>query len=173
MDRTQHPVWTVYDELRTARLNVKYYSRRLCSVERANLGLEIVLSVAAPSSAIAGLGFWETVPGQILWKLFAVIAALAAVLKPLLNLSKRIKKYQSVLSGYRALEVDLLEIKSLIEQKRKYDDFLQTNFHKSLQKKKALVNKTPESRENKKVKIECEKEVNREPPPEHFFVPEE
>jgi len=39
----------------------------------------------------------------------AVIAAVAAVAKPLLNLAKRIKEYEGVLSGYRMLEYDLRE----------------------------------------------------------------
>ena len=45
MPRRPHAVWTVYDKLRTARLNVKYYSRRLESIERTNFILEIEFKV--------------------------------------------------------------------------------------------------------------------------------
>jgi hypothetical protein len=92
MSREDHPVWTVYDKLRTACLNVKYYSRRLRSLERWNFALEFLLSATAPSSAIAALFFWNTEYGQTAWKYLAIVAAITAVAKPLLNLAKRIKR---------------------------------------------------------------------------------
>jgi hypothetical protein len=130
MSREDHPVWSVYDKLRSACLNVKYYSRRLQSLERWNFGLEFLIGATAPSSAIAALWFWNTEYGQPAWRYLAVIAAIAAVAKPLLNLTKRIKEYESILSGYRTLEYDLREISTLIEQKKKYDHALQTEFKK-------------------------------------------
>ncbi len=173
MTHETHPVWTVYDKLRTARLNVKYYSRRLQTLERQNFLIELVLLATAPSSAVAGLWFWEAEYGKVIWQYFGIVAAVTAVLKPLLNLTKRIKEFESVLSGYRTLEYDLMEIKSLVEQKKKYDSALQSEFKKSLQREKALVGKTPETREDRKVKAVCELEVRQELPREYFFVPEE
>jgi len=173
VSRETHPAWTVYDKLRTARLNVKYYSRRLQSIERENFGIELVLAVAAPSSAVAGLWFWDTTYGKIAWQCLGIVAAAAAILKPLLGLAKRIKEYESVLSGYRMLEYDLMEIKCLIEQRQKYDSGLQSEFRKTLQRERTLVGKTPETRESKRVKKICEIEVRRELPPGSFFIPEE
>ena len=103
----------------------------------------------------------------------AVIAAVAAVAKPLLNLAKRIKEYESVLSGYRMLEYDLREIRSMIEQKRKYDHPLQVEFKKALQREKSLIARNPETTECGRIKRKCEAEVRRQFPPESFFVPEE
>jgi len=173
MKRETHPVWTVYDKLRSARLNVKYYSRRLENLERTNFWLELILLASAPSSAVAGLWFWESEYGNLIWKYFGVIAAVAAVVKPLLSLTKRIKEFEGVLAGYRMLEYDLMEIKSLIEQKQKYDSALQTELRKAIQREKLLVGKTPETSEKKKVKAICEVEVRNELPPDCFFVPEE
>jgi hypothetical protein len=173
MTRETHPVWTVYDKLRTARLNVKYYSRRLSRLETMNFWIELVLLVTAPSSAIAGLWFWETEYGKLVWQYMGIVAAIAAILKPLLGLTKRIKELGGVLSGYRTLEYDLREMKSQIEQKRKYDAALQSELKKALQREKILVGKTPETRENQNVKSKCELEVRQEFPPESFFVPEE
>jgi len=168
-----HPVWSVYDKYRTARLNVKYYSRRMELAERWNFALELVLLVTAPSSAVAGLWFWNADFGKIAWQYLGVIAAFAAVLKPFLALTKRIKEYESVLSGYRILEFDLMEIKSLIEQKQKYDAALQSEFKKALQRERTLVGKTPETRESQKIKSQCESEVLQELPASSFFVPQE
>lgn len=173
MSREDHPVWSVYDKLRTARLNVKYYSRRLQTIERWNFSLDLVLLATAPSSAIAGLWFWSTPIGSIVWQYFGVVAAATAVVKPLLTLPKRIKDYESVLSGYRGLEYDLMEVKTIVEQKQKYDKTQQEEFRKAVLREKILVTKNPETRENTKVKEMCEKEVLRELPPDSFFVPED
>jgi hypothetical protein len=171
--REDHPVWTVYDKLRSARLNVKYYGARLHRIERQNFTLECILLATAPSSAIAGLWFWNTEIGKPIWQYLGVLAAIAAVVKPLLTLTKRIKDYEAVLQGYRTLEYDLMEIKTLVEQKGKYDQPLQSELKKALQREKMLVAKTPETREDKKTKQVCQQEVLRELPPESFLVPEE
>lgn len=168
-----HPVWTVYDKLRTARLNVKYLGRRLQQVESTNFWLEFVLLATAPTSAIAGLWFWQSEGGKLVWQWMGVIAALAAVIKPSLSLTKRIKEYENVLSGYRTLEYDLMEIKTSIEQKHKFDAAMQGELKKALQREKALVAKNPESRENSKVKRICEEEVRKELPPDCFFIPKD
>ena len=173
MARENHPVWAVYDKLRTVRLNVKYYSRRLETIERMNFGMELVLLASAPTSAIAGLWFWDAPFGKVAWQSLGVVAAIVALLKPLLTLPKKIKEFESVLAGYRTLEYDLMEIKVLVEQKQKYDAGLQSEFKKALQREKALVGKTPETRERVKVKQLCETEVLQELPKEIFFVPED
>jgi hypothetical protein len=69
------------------------------------------------------------------------------------------------------LEFDLMEIKSLVEQKQKYDTALQSEFKKALQKKRTLVGKTPETREHANVKRRCQSEVLQELPMGSFFVP--
>lgn len=173
MLRSDHPVWSVYDRLRSARLSVKYYCCQIESAERKNFCLELILLVTAPSSAVAGLWFWNTEYGQIVWKLLAIPAAIAALLKPLLHLTKKIKDYEAVISGYRMLEHDLLELKIGIEQKRKYDAPLQAEFKRVQQRERTLVGKNPETRENPKVKAICQAEVLRELPTESFFVPED
>lgn len=171
MNRESHPVWSVYDKLRTARLNVKYYSCRLSSAEQLNFAMDLVLLATAPTSAIAGLWFWDTDIGKVVWHIFGVLAAITALFKPLLHLPKKIKDYEGVLSGYRVLEYDLRELKTLVEQKQQYDTSMQTELKKILQREKALVAKTPESKERKKVKSACATEVDAEFPPEAFFVP--
>jgi hypothetical protein len=128
-------------------------------LNRLNFSIEFLLLATAPSSAIAGLWF--------------IVAAIAAVTKPLLGLTKKIKDYEGILSGYRTLEYDLMEIKSLVEQKGKYDSSLQSEFKKALQREKTLVARNPETREWKWVKRKCEAEVRQELPPECFIVPKD
>ena len=135
--------------------------------------LEFILLASAPTSAIAGLWFWKETYGELAWKFFGVVAAVAALLKPLLGLTKRIKNMESVIVGYKALEYDLMEIVSLIEQKRKYDAVQQADLKRAIAKEKTLVVQQVETRERKKVKAMCEAEVRRELPDDFFFVPEE
>jgi hypothetical protein len=165
LSNEHHPVWAVYDKLRTARLNVKYYSRRLETLERTNFAIELLLLATAPSSAIAALWFWKLEMGKPAWQALGVVAAVAAVLKPLLALTRRIKELESVLSGYRVLDFDLMDIRTMVEQRHKYDS--------ALLRERALVGKTPESREKVSVKRLCQDEVKKELPVESFYVPKE
>ena len=167
------PVWDVYDLFRTARLNVKYFSARLGRIEKQNLFMEVVLLISAPTSAVAGLWFFDTPVGEEVWKCFGILTAIVAVLKPLANLNKKIKKYEEVLAGYRALEHDLHEITILISQEQAYTKELKKEFKKTLKRKGVLVSKNPESKENKKLKISCEQDVLRELPIDHFYEPKD
>lgn len=171
LDRDDHPVWTVYNKLRSARVNVKYFGRRLQLTERINFSIELLLLATAPSSAIAAFWFWDTEYGKHVWQIMGGLAAFAAVAKPLLGLTKRIKDYESLLSGYRMLEYDLGEIKSSIEQKQKYDQTMQSELKKVLQRERTLIAKNPENREIKWIKRRCEIEVARELPTDGFYIP--
>ena len=167
-----NPVWGVYNRLRTARLNVKYYCRRLERVEQWNGVLEFLILASAPTSAVAGLWLWNTDIGKLAWQLLSCLAAFAVILKQLYSAGKKIKQYEGVIVGYRALEYDLLEIKLLIEQKRKFDSALQTEFERALQREKVLVGKNPETRPNVNILKRCEQEVRIELPDSHFYTPE-
>jgi hypothetical protein len=171
--RSDHPVWDVYDLLRTARLNVKYNSALLTRAERWQFGMETVLLVSAPSSAVAGLWFWNTPVGHQVWLYLGAIAAVVAVLKPALGLTKKIKTYEEVVSGYRALDNDLFEISVMVSQKHAYDKQLQTDFNRVLKRRGVLANKEPVRREDKKLKRECTAEVLSELPAASFYVPED
>lgn len=170
-DTRNHPVWGVYDRLRTARLNVKYYGRRLQTLKRWNLGLELVLLATAPSSAVAALWFWQTAGGRVAWQSLGVIAALAAVVKPVLKLTSTITQHESLVTGYRLLEYDLQGLKTEIEQQRRYDEHLQVEFKKSLTKERDLVSREPLDPADRRLRRRCQFEVLAELPLEAFFVP--
>lgn len=56
-------VWDIYDNYRTARLNVKYHCIRLERLEKWNSVLEILVAITAPGSVISGLWFLKTQSG--------------------------------------------------------------------------------------------------------------
>ena len=108
---------------------------------------------------------------EYVWQCIAILAALAAVAKPVLGLNKRIKDYESLLSGYRMLAYDLGEIRTSIVEKQKYDQALQSEFKKVIKREKVLVAKNPESRECRRLMLRSEVEVALELKSDPFFVP--
>lgn len=170
---SSHPVWSVYDRLRTARLNVKYYSRRLQHLQRWNVFVELVLIASAPTSAIAALWFWRTEQGVVAWRYLGAIAAIAAVLKPFFALPSKIKKFEGLVTGYRLLEYDLQELRTTIEQEQEYAAPSQAELTKAIKKERELVSLEPTDRPWRRLLRECQQEVLSELPVEAFFVPKE
>jgi hypothetical protein len=134
--RRDHPLWDVYDLLRTASLNVKYHSAIVRRLQKVNTSMEVTLALVAPSSAIAGLWLWKTDEGAYTWKALAVIAAVVALLK----LADRIRRGEETVTGYRSLYHDLETIRILVRERDAYDEELRARFHEALQKKKQLLN---------------------------------
>ncbi|WP_250528807.1 hypothetical protein [Caballeronia sp. ATUFL_F1_KS4A] len=171
MDRDQHPVWAVYDKLRTARLNVKYYCRRLQRLERIIFTLDVILLVAAPSSAIASLWFWDTPAGRIAWQSLSVVAAIIATVRPIFHLTRRVKEYESAIAAYRIMEYDLESVRQRIEQRGEYDAKLRSEFLRIVERQKAAELASPEKVADQKLLKECSDAVLSELPANSFFVP--
>jgi hypothetical protein len=167
-----HPVWVVYDLYKTARLNVKYYAARLNSIERQNFLIELVIAIAAPTSAVTGIWLLKTDVGQELWKYLAGIAAIAAILNPLLKLSVKIKNMEQCLSGYRALEYDVEQIINKIKTDRTYSKSCKNMLDEAQKKKKVLVCNPPENKQDQKLIERLYNEVNNESPVGSFYLPE-
>jgi hypothetical protein len=167
-----HPVWDVYDQFRTARLNAKYFSCRAASLERWNFWLELVLAATATGSAIAGFTFWQTRLGQPIWQSLMVAAALGALVKPLLRLTERVKTAQEAAGAYRGVEYDLRRIEVAIKQSRTYDRPLQERFANVLERMSEVATKDHgHLRVNKRLLTKCQAEVENELPSTHFFIP--
>lgn len=172
MVNSRHPVVDVYDQLRTARLNVRYLEAELRRLGKINFGIEIVLAVSA-SSTCAGLWLWNNAFGGDLWKLLSAVAAILAVLKPKINLTKLIQGREELLAGYKTLDHDLQKITILINQRQKYDDELKKNFVSALNRKGELVKMEKQPKLNEKLRLRCYEQVLTELPETSFFVPKE
>ena len=168
-----HPVWTVYDRLRDACLNTKYFGRRLSTIKRLNLALDLILAISAPSSAVTGLWLWNTTDGQIAWKIFSILSALIAVTKPLLGQFLSASAYEAVLSGYKTILFDLKEIKTSIEQRKTFDEEAQDEFERVKRYEKLIIDKDPESSHSQRLRRICDSEVREEYPVKSFYIPED
>lgn len=97
------------DEYRSAAMNWKYYGARLERVKQINLTLELVLAISS-SGAIAAWNIWQSGAGETLWKVLAAVAAVIAVVKPLIGLDKSIERYSELVVGYAALFYDMRKL---------------------------------------------------------------
>lgn len=170
MKTEEHPVWDVYDQYRTARLNLKYYQIQLNYLKRWNLAIETILAISA-SSSVAGLWFWEGLYGGYLWKIIGSIAAILAVIKPVLNLSDKINKKEELIIGYKGLHHDLEKISILVNQNQAYSEDLKKQFLDALDRKGVLIQKDNDTKVNRKLRDRLQLEVIDELPIKHFYIP--
>jgi hypothetical protein len=168
----RHPVWDIYDEWRTARLNCKYYSAKLAALERSNFWLELVIAATASGSAIAALAFWQTRDGRVAWTWLTVLSAIFAVAKPLLKLTERIQKLDHLTVAYSLLDHDYKKLGVAIRQ----DGMLTANHQQQL---RTLMDRTDdlkkmevvERRIDERLRRKCRESVEAELPETNFYVP--
>lgn len=166
-----HPVWDVYNELRTARLNVLCYESQLKVLTILNTTIEYLLAILT-SSSVAGFWFWKNETGEFIWKLLGVITVILAVGKPILNLGSKIKKKSEIVTAYRELDQGFLHLKIMINQAREYGTSQIKDLQILLKKKEEIVKKYQDI-VNDRLKNKCYKRVNEELPIETFYIPEE
>lgn len=166
------PVWDVYDEFRTARLNVLYYECQLKTLTCLNTTIEWLLALTT-SSTVAASWLWTSVVGGYVWKVFGVIAVFIAVGRPILNFTNKIKRKSETIGAYRELDNDLLNLKIKISQNNKYDAFLKKEFQMLLKKKGEIIKRYKDDYVNQKLRLKCTEQVKRELPVNNFFIPKE
>jgi len=168
----EHPVWEVYDLLRTISLNIKYYSERASQVGSRNFWLELTLALTATGSAVGGLWFWENPTGAQVWKGLLVISAIVAVAKPLLKWTDKIQHFETLVGKYRLVERDIRKLVSDIQFSKHYALGHKTHLHKVLDQMATIAQeKGVVLHANKRLRAECQRAVAREFPSARFFVP--
>ena len=166
-----HPVWDVYHQYMTARLNVRYYEARIKTLSRWSFWMEVLLAFSTPGSVTAWW-VWQTVVGGYIWKALGSIAILLAVLKPFLKLTDRIQLKTQMLIDYRSLEHDFQKLTISIKQYDKYDKALRNQLFVLMDKKGEIMRKYTDE-PNQKLRWRCDRIVRKELPGSSFFLPEE
>lgn len=92
----------VYELQATSRMNAIYYGSRLAALQKESFFLEVITAVTASGSGVGALALWNQGAGQVLWQGLALLAALAAVIKPLRAPGKRIEVFTRQQQGYHA-----------------------------------------------------------------------
>jgi hypothetical protein len=169
----QHPVWNIYDQLRTTRLNVLYYEEKLQFSERLQLFMQIILAATVPSSAIAGFEIWDFWLGKYAWEIFVSSSSLVAFIQPFLGLSKKIKQYDELATGYKVLFYDLQDIRQKIEEDKGYGNTHKKLFKVAKTRRTRLEVKETGIRLNKNLRKRCQTAVGLELPAKQFYIPDE
>lgn len=133
--------------------------------------MEFCIAATASTSAIASLTVWKDGLGSYFWQLFLFVAAIFSVAKPIIGITKKVRLYEEVLSGYRSLSYELLQLRTSISAEQQYGEAHKLKLQDIMSKHAQLSIKSPESIENKKVKNECVDEVLAAFPVKSFYVP--
>lgn len=168
---SQHPVWAVYDEYRTARLNAKYYTEKLRRTTRSNFLIELLLALSS-SSAVAAIWLLQTPVGELAWKVLGPVAAILAVYRPVAKLSDKLKALEQRVTAYRAIEFDLQALVRRINEAKRYDSPLRSQLYAILERKKNFALSYTDTAIDEPLRRHCYDEVNAELPRDLFFVPE-
>jgi len=170
-ERSQHPVWSLHSEFRTAKFNVFCYQDKIREIKNWNLFIEITIAITTPGSAIAGLFFWENPIGQWVWKILIIIAAIISVVKPFLKLPEKIEIAADIIKGYSDYFLNLKKLETQVEYKKRYEPEEHEEFLKILSTKKTTAEKEIDLKINEKIKKKNQLLVIKLFPTDQFFVP--
>lgn len=163
-------VKNVNNTYRTALMNRKYYGYRLSAVKTWNTRLEIVIAVGT-SSAVGAMVIWEsTSVGANVWAILGGLAVLFAVVKPFLNLSKRVENYSELFVGHGDVYYDLKTITMELARVRDYTDKVHEAFERALERIKQLAPKD-DPKINDKLRRRAFEEVKKEITVESLWWP--
>ena len=167
----QHPVWSVYDELRTARLNVKYLQFEIGRLKFFDRWSEVIIAVATTSS-VGSFWFLQSTVGAQFWKTAGAIAVVLSIIRPILKFADQIQAKEKLLTSYCVLDHDLHCICMEIRHRQKYDNELHKGFLESMNRKAELVKANTHSDVKPRLRKKCEEIVLGELPMASFYVPE-
>jgi hypothetical protein len=170
--RENHPIWNLYDLQRDSRFYAKLYALKVNRLESAIFWSDVVTTVFAGSSAIAGFAFWNEPAGHQLWVIGSGAAAIIAAIKPLTHATTKLKTFQDLYSGYLDLGLDCELIAFRIQQANEYNQIHRRAVIAAKEKERAVTRRTPPQKQNTKLFERIQNQVNRELPKERFFIPE-
>lgn len=166
-----HPVWDVYNLLRTARLNEVYYIERMSPRKVWHRVFEITIAIAAPSSAVAGWFLWEDPIGKLGWQILSGVAAVFALLQPILRLTEDIQVHESVITQYADLKVELQSLRTRVSQEKCYSGEHKSRFRELDERRREVAKSEPPHKPNKERIRKAFEQTKQEMPSDKFFVP--
>jgi len=164
-----HPVWDVYDELRTARLNIKCLTCEIARLRRCSTTIEVVLALSGATS-IGDVAWLQNPLGKTIWGGIGFISMMLIALKPVFPFAEQRTKKERLLISYRILEHDLDCVRIGIRERGEYDDQAKREFRSALVRKAELV-LHGEGSCAKKIRQKCQTEVLNELPDSDFYIP--
>ena len=152
-----HPVWDVYDELRTARLNIKCLTCEIARLRRCSTTIEVVLGLSGATS-IGAVAWLQNPLGKTIWGGIGFISMMLIALKPVFPFAEQRTKKERLLISYRILEHDLDCVRIGIRERGEYDDQAKREFRSALIRKQSwfcTVRALAQKKSDKNVKLKC------------------
>jgi hypothetical protein len=139
LDNNRTRLKHIYTDYRNVRLSRDYYACRLTSFRRWNRFYEIVLALGATGSVAAGWYIWRTSYGQPVWAVFSGLAAVLAIIKPILKIPEEVERYSKLFTGYAGLTLDYQEIVDGIKERGGIPPEMNENIVKASRRIKELA----------------------------------
>lgn len=166
----RHPVWDLYDMLRTMKLNVKYYKEKQRRISKFNSTTELLLAILSSSAAAAWLNSnW----GLVAWKILGSCATVLAVYRYVNKPSETIKKIENRITFYDTATSELEKLCREITTCGQYNDEIRLRFESLSDRIATFRVSYIDSDKDDELNEKCTEEVNREHPVNSFYIPGE
>jgi len=170
-DATRTQLKYIYNTYRTALLNRKYNGERLTSYQLYNNISEIAMAIGTTSSGgVAGLAIWGTITGQYAWLVISGAAAIIGIVKPIIQIGKKIENYTKLYTGHSSIYLDLKSMVEDIEVSKSVPPKLAEKYE-AIKMHIAELGGLDDPRPDKKLIIKLQTQVNEEIPPETLWFP--
>ena len=130
------------------------------------------MGATSSSGGIAGLAVLHSRPDNYAWLIISALAAVLAVLKPILQLADRIENYTKLYAGYTNIFLELKNIVEDIGVSHEISEEVRERYKRSRQLLRELAPLVEPNR-NKRLIGRLQEQVNRDIPPESLWVPGE
>ncbi|MCG8546012.1 MAG: hypothetical protein MJE12_17585 [Alphaproteobacteria bacterium] len=162
----------IYNQYRSALLNRKYYGHRLETAQQFNLGFECVIAIGATGSGIAGWALWKgTGIGELTWAFIAGAASLFAILKPILNVPKRVERMSKLWVAHSRQYNDLKRLVDKVRRMQNVDAEIERTFDEICSKTSEL-DSLDDPKPSKRLIKRYSAEVRREIPAHTLWMPD-
>jgi hypothetical protein len=96
----------IYELYKLSLINARYYGWKLAHTQRLSTAIEVVIALGATGTGAAGLkailAQSQDATLQSIWILLAILSAILAIIKPILQLNRKIETYTKLFTGHNA-----------------------------------------------------------------------
>jgi len=152
-DETRVQIW---EDMLNAKMNVRYFKHLIKRYKNLELSMKILLALSS-SGTVAGWMIWNKIPG--LWQTLSAVAAVIAIINPLLNYPKLISKLANLHGEWVWLTSEHEKLWVALNEGREINILEKFN---SLRSKQVAVRRAESDVPyNSKLVQTCQKEVRR------------
>lgn len=170
VDKISAQLSAIYDLQCRSALNREYYGILLTRTQRKNTILEILIALGTAGSGISGLALFEYQVGKLAWASITAAATILAVIKPVVQYSKKIERLSRLFSGYAEIYVSLSIAVSKIKISCELTPEVSGIFEAASERYVEL-SREDDPMPNRKLLKRCEYTVRQQHPPERAWYP--